>query len=208
VHTRAPTVIRLEGALALGHGSISLLWHPADSRIVLQRMRKVTRCPLVSSSSRSLTGAVPEAGAPRFAAVSPTFGRLFEGTDVNTVGQTASHQRHLCIRATQIADVKRHANKSSAMLQNGWPAIAKPVSFCQSHFREKRLHTSTHNEVRVPGRLLIRPPEREMSVPRPNTHAERQTKRAVVLSTPVDNHVDSHPGSLRRPCTEDKGGSC
>lgn len=34
VHPRASAIVRLEGALALGHGSISLLWHPAYSRIV------------------------------------------------------------------------------------------------------------------------------------------------------------------------------
>jgi hypothetical protein len=171
-------------------------------------MPEVTRCPLVSSSSRSLTGAVPEDGVPRFAAVSPTFGRLFEGTDVITQGQTAFDKPHMPTAAVEIADVKRHANKSPAMLQNGWPAIAKPVSFCECRFREKRLHTSTHNEVRVPGRLLIRPPEREMSVSRPKTHAERQTKREAVLSTPVDNYVDSYHRSLCRPCTEHRGGSC
>src|SRR5581483_1565088 len=55
-------------------------------------MPKLTRSPLVKSvvksSSRSLTGADPAGASRRFAAVSPTFGRLFEGTDVDTPGQT------------------------------------------------------------------------------------------------------------------------
>ena len=75
------TVVRLEGALALGH-----------------------RCfprPLAVTGHNDLC--IPVSGLPRFqsslpnrrgpggpvAAVSPTFGRLFEGTEVTCAGQTA-----------------------------------------------------------------------------------------------------------------------
>ena len=83
-------------------------------------MPKLTRLPLVSSSPRSLTGADPAGAIPRFAAVSPTFGRLFEGTDLNTTGQTtAFHQRAQFTDVTAGTVVKRHAEFWSAMLQNG-----------------------------------------------------------------------------------------
>ena len=82
-------------------------------------MPKLTRLPLVSSSPRSLTGADPAGAIPRFAAVSPTFGRLFEGTDLNTTGQTTFHQRAQFTAVTAVTVVKRHAEFWSAMLQNG-----------------------------------------------------------------------------------------
>ena len=79
-----------------------------------------TRPPLVSLVSL-VTGAVPE---DPVAAVSPTFGRLFEGTDVTCAGQTAPsgartgctiywcHTRHANVGGPEIPAIP--------MLQNGW----------------------------------------------------------------------------------------
>jgi hypothetical protein len=90
MHPRPPAVVRLESPLAFCHGTnSSYVGHLVVSRTVKQRMRELAQLPLVSSSSRSLPGADPAGWSRRFAAVSPTFGRLFEGTDLDTAGQTA-----------------------------------------------------------------------------------------------------------------------
>src|SRR3954469_5691195 len=99
-------------------------------------MRKLTQLPLVSSSSRWLPGADPAGHKGcrtprRFAAVSPTFGRLFEGTDLDTAGQT-SYQQHCWLTAvTIVTPVRKPDRMLWAMFQNGWPPTGKPVSFGQ-----------------------------------------------------------------------------
>lgn len=85
VHTRTTPIVRLEGPLALGHGCLSSL-HLAAAAALGQ-----PRQPLVSSASCSYRRVHPRfPGNVGFAAVSPTFGRLFEGTDVRTLGQTCA----------------------------------------------------------------------------------------------------------------------
>jgi hypothetical protein len=150
-------------------------------------MQKVTRLPLISSSSRSLPGAHPEEMVPRLAAVSPTFGRLFEGTDLNTAGQTSSQQRSRITSVTPVTLVWSPVQFLRAMFPNGWPATLKPVSFCQCRSRA--------------GRHLTSQPEQTNTQPtagagtstnrRADTRHRATTKRDTVLSTPVDNHVDN-----------------
>lgn len=48
----------------------------------------------------------------RFAAVSPTFGRLFEGTYLATAGQTLPRQHFEFTAVTTVTDSSRLANKS------------------------------------------------------------------------------------------------
>ena len=81
MHPRTAPVVGLKGPLALGHGCHSLL------RLATAfGTQAVTRLPLVSSSSRSLTGAGSGSRPDRSRAA--TYGRLFEGTDEISEGQT------------------------------------------------------------------------------------------------------------------------
>ncbi len=87
VHAGTAPVIRLEGPLALCHDSLL-----GASGIALRRVpiAGVTRLPS-RSLGRLCVSLVADAGpghVARIAAVSPTFGRLFEGTDERSSGQT------------------------------------------------------------------------------------------------------------------------
>ena len=74
------------------------------------------RSPLVSSSV-SLTGAVPSAlGRSRIA----TFGRLFEGTDEISLGQTTVHRREKVDISHSRHGLAVAKNRGLGMLQNGW----------------------------------------------------------------------------------------
>lgn len=170
-------------------------------------MPKLTRVPLVSSSPRPLTGAGPVSGLPRIAAVSPTFGRLFEGTDANTAGQTAFRGARRFTAVTIVTNVKRHADFSSAMLPNGWPALAKPVSFCQCRFRARRPQDKPHTQ-RSEGAWSVPDSSASRTFSGPIGSSPRATKkRDAVLSTPVDNYVDSRHRLICRPSTDAEGGS-
>src|SRR5271167_590087 len=147
-------------------------------------MSKLTWSPLVSRSSHSLTGADPAGRVPRFAAVSPTFGRLFEGTDLATAGQTPPHRHFQFTAVTTVTDFGRLAEKSRAMLPNPWPVSAKPVSFCQCRFPAGRPRTS-HTQ-RSEGAWSVPDPSPAAGAIRsPSTNSLRATtKRDAVLSTP------------------------
>jgi hypothetical protein len=137
-------------------------------------MPELTRSPLVRPLLRSLTGANPAEPARRIAAVSPTFGRLFEGTDVDTAGQTAPtgssatsrrtpntppRQRSRFAVDTTVRRARRHAIFLESMFPKYWPRLPKPVSFCQCRFHPKRPpqakpSRAARTEVRVPGRAV------------------------------------------------------
>ena len=86
MNPRPAPVVRLEGPLALGHGYFSSLHLVVADRCTRRRCNRTNATTVVKLWSRSITGAVPKNPV---AAVSPTFGRLFEGTDVTSPGQTA-----------------------------------------------------------------------------------------------------------------------
>lgn len=81
MHAGSAPVIRLEGPLALGHDVLL---------VVLPSGRSDIRIELVRGSTGGGLGAAGRRGPQvvRVAAVSPTFGRLFEGTDEASPGQT------------------------------------------------------------------------------------------------------------------------
>src|ERR1700722_6328999 len=87
VHAGTAPVIRLEGPLALCHDSLlaasGIVFDPVPravgSRLPTRRLGRLV--------SRLVPGAASALGA-RIAAVSPTFGRLYEGTDRRSPGQT------------------------------------------------------------------------------------------------------------------------
>jgi hypothetical protein len=98
MHPRTAPVVGLKGPLALGHGCHSLLRLATTSDA-----QAWTRSPLVSSSSRSLPARSPIESPDRSRAA--TYGRLFEGTDEISEGQTYDRRpvtgliRHSCHRA-------------------------------------------------------------------------------------------------------------
>jgi hypothetical protein len=166
-------------------------------------MRKVTRLPLVSSSSRSLTGADPAGHSPRFAAVSPTFGRLFEGTDPQTAGQTAPQQYSSLTTVTAVTSVRCADRMLRAMFQNGWPAPRKPVSFGQCRFRLKR-HLPSQTEPSHIQHTAGAWSNRNRRTSKPH---RATTQRDAVLSTPVDNYVDSSSSFYSLTLGRPQGGS-
>ena len=86
VHPRPTPVIGLEGPLALGHGSFSSFRCGSHFPTAVKPVRM--RPPLVSSSVSLANRRGPQGlGRSRIA----TFGRLFEGTDENSPGQTWYH---------------------------------------------------------------------------------------------------------------------
>lgn len=79
---------------------------------------------------------------PRIAAVSPTFGRLFEGTDRPPRGQTSpAHTR----RTSLLSHLSRHRPaiwfRPGAILQKRLAPAPKTVSFGQCRFRPERRPT-------------------------------------------------------------------
>ena len=159
-----------------------------------------------------VTGAGPVQIA-RIAAVSPTFGRLDEGTDVRSPGQTwpsryPTRRRYLTT-ATPATTVREQFPESPAqccrtvgrrrgkLLASGW---------CSS--MPYRPGTAPDNEARMADRL-----------PGQMTHAGYRERRsrvpsaafcgpmAAVLSTLVDNHVDSSWSQLMPICRRQARGT-
>jgi hypothetical protein len=145
VHAGTAPVIRLEGPLALCHDSLL-----AASGIVLDTVshaggsRSPPRC-LDRLCVSLVTGAASGLDA-RIAAVSPTFGRLYEGTDRCSRGQTTLGRRpdrHQTLTAVTPATGPR------SNLCQGVPNVAerlartrKTVSFGRCCFIPKRRRTT------------------------------------------------------------------
>ncbi len=95
MHPCAAPVVRLERPLALGHGCLSLcVWpsrHHPQLRVSTMAVGKLIR--LARNRRGSLGRSRRTDDRSGFAAVPPTFGRLFEGTDVFALGQTWSFRR-------------------------------------------------------------------------------------------------------------------
>ncbi len=153
MHAGSPPVVRLKSALALGHDVLLIVSrssspsHPAALRLVV--------CGSVGDGSRSLAGAVPR--HIWVAAVSPTFGRLFEGTDVASLGQTWPAPTYPLeyagnpggaagsTRAWGRRRVEPSPNDPNQLDRNGAERLAaarKTVSFCQGRFRLERRSTT------------------------------------------------------------------
>lgn len=112
MHAGSAPVIRLEGPLALGHDVLL---------VVLPSGRSDIRFGLVCGSTGGGLGAAGRRGPQvvRVAAVSPTFGRLFEGTDEASPGQTwlrttkpHSDAEKIFVSATPAADVATITSRS------------------------------------------------------------------------------------------------
>jgi len=125
MHPRPTAVVGLKGPLALGHGCSLLVAYGIRNPHQRNLMPVGTWLPLVSSSvSRaSRRGLQRFLGRSRIA----TCGRLFEGTDEISLGQTspariraATERLTTATTATQFGDPPSSREQSRTMLQNGW----------------------------------------------------------------------------------------
>lgn len=146
-----------------------------------------------SSRPRSAVGLA--AGPARFpmttwvAAVSPTFGRLFEGTDEPCLGQTcppAALVRHR--RTSSPNDPSGSLTDPTAIPQNGWQPYRKTVSFLQCRARLGRRPTTKQGSRT---HLLPRRPPRVVSGTNILRAVADELQPAIILYTAVHNYVDS-----------------
>ncbi len=141
--------------------AFSSSWHP-QARAVSARSRDWTRWPLVSSSSRSLTGAYPGTipGSLPYRRLSGDCSRVlthFLGVKLRPNGRPAF------TAVTIVTPPRTLFNNPSAMLWNGWPAAPKTVSFCQCRFRSERPRTTKQ-------RCLVGTSRDATAVSTPTTH--------------------------------------
>jgi hypothetical protein len=159
-----------------------------------------TRLPLVSSSVSlaNRRGLQWLLGRSRIA----TFGRLFEGTDEISLGQTSlsdgrtlynRHSRHGLLRA---------ANEPTKNVAERLALAKKTVSFCQCRFDNE---TATDNEARMLTQSRAHRTHHPCDEPRPEAAlpVDNRATTAVLCPQPVDNYVDSSSSflwsSLKRP---------
>ena len=122
MHPRPTAVVGLKGPLALGHGCSLLVAYGIRNPHQRNLMPVGTWLPLVSSSvSRaSRRGLQRFLGRSRIA----TCGRLFEGTDENSLGQTlpdgAPPVASQFTNTTAVTQFRDTPSKPRTMLQNGW----------------------------------------------------------------------------------------
>lgn len=140
VHACAAPIVRLERPLALGHGCLSLLRlatiTPPLARETTMAVGKLMRLARNRRGSHgpSFPRTEDQSG---FAAVPPTFGRLFEGTEVFALGQTCGFTPRITRPRkpeipTQPVNPTPHRPASPgsprnlySMLQNGWHSEIK-----------------------------------------------------------------------------------
>lgn len=132
MHAGSAPVVRLEGPLALGHGVLLVISGMPSGRSRFREASGGESCcwPARSPGDEALV-----------AAVSPTFGRLFEGTDEPSLGQTwsaatqpthtsaenAHSRRRRCgtIAGAKDAQPQGTLKKPIGMQQNGWQPNGK-----------------------------------------------------------------------------------
>ena len=156
-----------------------------------------TRLPLVSSSVSlaNRRGLQKLLGRSRIA----TCGRLFEGTDEISLGQT-SPDRAGRPRRTVDNRHSRHRPRLSKKLPLGNAAERlapgeKTVSFCQCRFDNE---TATDNEAGMPTKSRAYSSHHHCDEPRPaaSSPVDNRATTAVLSPQPVDNYVDSSSSFL------------
>jgi hypothetical protein len=160
--------------------------------------------PLVSSSVllASRRGLQKLLGRSRIA----TFGRLFEGTDEISLGQT-SHcrcaNRHKCHTGHASKRGKKLAPRNVAE----WLELGqKTVSFCQCRFDNE---TATDNEARMPTQSRAHSAQHHCDEPRPaaSPPVDNRATTAVLCPQPVDNYVDSSSSFIWSSQDRPRGGA-
>ncbi len=143
-----------------------------------------------SCVSLASPGAVPvQRGRSRIA----TFGRLFEGTDEISLGQTTRGGPFECLIRHSIHDRPTHLQDRLANVAELLARRTKTVSFWQCHFRVKwRLTTTQDGRPREPT-------DHHRDELRDTTlrHIDHYTTTAVGYPQSVDNYVDSLASSIR-----------
>jgi hypothetical protein len=135
-------------------------------------------------------GAVPvQRGRSRIA----TFGRLFEGTDEISLGQTTRDGPFGCLIRHSFHERPRHLQDRPVNVAELLARRTKTVSFWQCHFTVRWRPTTTQD-----GRHP-RAHSAHCDEPRGPTfrHMEHDTTTAVGYPQSVDNHVDSLASSIR-----------
>ena len=163
-----------------------------------------TRLPFVSSSVSLANRRVFQCflGRSRIA----TFGRLFEGTDEISLGQTSlndgqtlysRHSRHGLLRA---------ADEPAKNVAERLALAKKTVSFCQCRFDNE---TATDNEAGMPAQSRAHRTHHPCDEPRSEASlpVDNRTTTAVLCPQPVDNHVDSSSSFLWSSLKRPRGGS-
>ncbi len=200
MHPRATAVIGLERPLALGHGNLSLLrvasaFHP-------HVVSGWTRSPLLSSCVlRANRRGLRLPDRSRIA----TCGRLFEGTDEISLGQTSPLTRRIVdIRHILHRDVASTKMKSPNVVER-LALREKTVSFWQCRFAPG---TAADNETRMIHRPRAHSRFTRCVEPRPGgIPTGRQQNDDYCPFTPqvVDNFVDSLSRSIGRLWIDRKG---
>jgi hypothetical protein len=131
-----------------------------------------------------------------------TFGRLFEGTDEISLGQTSLREAVKLYKCPSRHAVLRAANQPAKNVAERLALGKKTVSFCQCRFDNE---TATDNEVRVPTQSRAHRTQHPCDEPRPEASSpvDNRATTTVLCPQPVDNYVDSSSSflwsSLKRP---------
>jgi hypothetical protein len=141
VHACTAPVVRLKCPLALGHGYISSITpgvrvrHTHETVMRCRRGRGFVRTFVLLASP----GAGP--GTPGRCRIA-TYGRLFEGTDEISLGQTTRTCPAHTSFVTAFTPGGQPSSSRRGMLQNCWHRAGKLVSFWQCRFRPERRMTT------------------------------------------------------------------
>ena len=178
------------------------VWHPQPT--LMHAHTGGTRLPLVSSSVllASRRGLPWLPGRSRIA----TYGRLFEGTDEISLGQTSlrgvemvdmSHSRHA---------LRRPANPAATNVAERLALAEKTVSFCQCRFDNE---LATDNEVGMSNQPRAHSTKHHCDEPRPVAFppVDNRATAAVLCPQPVDNYVDRSSSFLRPSVGRPRGGT-
>ena len=163
--------------------------------------------PLVSSSV-SLVGAVAQQilGRSRIA----TLGRLFEGTDEISLGQTSpgavqTGPELLNSRHSRHVPPTSYEEAASNVAERLAPS-KKTVSFCQCRSTNG---AAKDNEAGMPTQSRAHSPHHHCDEPRPTASlpVDNRATAAVLFPQPVDNYVDSSSSFLWSSLDRPRGGT-
>ena len=211
MHPRPTAVVGLKGPLALGHGCSLLVAYGIRNPHQRNLMPVGTWLPLVSSSvSRaSRRGLQRFLGRSRIA----TCGRLFEGTDEISLGQTSPARIRAATERLTTATTANHfgdpPSKPRTIPNNVAERLApaeKTVSFCQCRFDNGM---ATDNKAGMPTTSRAHSAYHHCDEPRPAAFPplDNRAKTAVLSPQPVDNYVDSSSSFLWSSLDRPQGGT-
>jgi hypothetical protein len=163
-----------------------------------------TRLPLVSSSVSLANRRVFQwfLGRSRTA----TFGRLFEGTDEISLGQTSLNDGQTLYNRHSRHGLSRAADEPVENVAERLALGKKTVSFCQCRFDNE---TATDNEAGMPTQSRAHRTHHSCDEPRPEASLSvgNRATTAVLCPQPVDNYVDSSSSFLWSSLKRPRGGS-